>query len=164
MLNMLSRTSVLVGLFIAMMAIGYSFSFVQEAAGGALLDMLGSGAEAKARLAEMSAEQKQAHLWGTVINDTAYPLAYGGLFAGLVWRFAGTLRRWFVIPALAVIVVDLAENATQAMALAGNEALIGLKDILTPAKFGLFMLAALLVLVSVGLAIARRMRTGSDEA
>lgn len=158
MLNFLSRTWVLVGLFIAMMAIGYSFSFVQTAAGGSLLDMLGSGAEAKARLAEMSAEQKQAHLWGTVLNDTAYPLAYGGLFAGLVWRFAGTLRRWFVIPSLAVIVVDLAENTTQAMALAGNDSLIGLKDILTPAKFGLFMLAALLVLVSVGLAIARRMR------
>lgn len=158
MLDILSRTWVLVGLFIAMMAIGYSFSFVQAAAGGPLLDMLGSGAESKARLAEMSAEQKQAHLWGTVLNDTAYPLAYGGLFAGLVWRFAGTLRRWFVIPALAVIVVDLAENTTQAMALAGNEALIGLKDFLTPAKFGLFMLAALLVLVSVGLAIARRMR------
>ena len=39
--------------------------------------------------------------------------------------------------ALAVIVADLAENTTQAIALAGNESLIGLKDVLTPLKFGL---------------------------
>lgn len=158
MLNFLSRTWVLVGLFVAMMAIGYSFSFVQAASGGPLLDMMGSGAEAKTRLAEMSADQMTAHFWGTVLNDTAYPLAYGGLFAGLIWRFGGAWRKWFVIPALAVILVDLAENTTQAMALSGNESLIGLKDVLTPAKFGLFFLAALLVLVSVGLAIARRFR------
>ena len=164
MLNTLARTWVLVVLFVAMMGIGYSFSFVETAAGGPLLDLMGSGADAKARLAEMSAEQKQAHFWGTVLNDTAYPLAYGGLFAGLVWRFAGDLRRWLVIPALAVIVVDLVENTTQAMALMGNESLIGLKDVLTPAKFGLFFLAAFCVLVSIGLAIARRLRYGSAAA
>lgn len=164
MLNTISRTWALVALFVAMMAIGYSFSFVQTAAGGPLLDMMGSGADAKARLAEMSAEQKRSHFWGTVLNDTAYPLAYGGLFAGLIWRFAGDLRRWLVIPALAVIVVDLAENTTQAMALIGNESLIGLKDVLTPAKFGLFFLAAVCVLVSVGLAIARRLRNRPPAA
>ena len=109
-------------------------------------------------------KQQQAHFWGTVLNDTAYPLAYGGLFAGLVWRFAGDLRRWLVFPALAVIVVDLVENTTQAMALMGNESLIGLKDVLTPAKFGLFFLAAFCVLVSIGRAIARRLRYGSAAA
>ena len=164
MLNLLSRTWVMVGMFVAMMAIRYSFSFVQTAAGGPLLDMIGTGAEAKARLAEMSADQKTAHFWGTVLNDTAYPLAYGGLFAGLIWRLAGTLRRWLVIPALAVIVADLAENTTQAMALAGNESLIGLKDVLTPLKFGLFFLAAIMVLISVGLGIARRMKKAAPEA
>jgi len=164
MLSIFSRTWVLVGLFVAMLAIGYSFSFVQAGAGGPLLDMMGSGAEAKARLAEMSADQKTAHFWGTVLNDTAYPLAYGGLMTGMIWRFAGALRRWFVIPALAVIVVDLAENTTQAMALMNNESLIGLKDVLTPAKFGLFALAALLVLVSVGLAIFRRFREKPQDA
>nr|WP_070959052.1 hypothetical protein [Hyphomonas sp. Mor2] len=163
MLNILTRTWVLVGLFIAMLAIGYSFSFVQEAAGGALLDTLGTGAEAKARLAEMSADQKTAHFWGTVLNDTAYPFAYGGLLIGLIWRFAGTLRRWFVFPAFAVIVVDLTENTTQALALSGNEALIGLKDVLTPTKFGLFALAAVLALISIGLAILRHFRTRNSE-
>ncbi|MEM6556154.1 MAG: hypothetical protein AAF642_09785 [Pseudomonadota bacterium] len=164
MLNTLSRTWILVTLFVATILIGYSFSFVQTAAGGPLLDVLGSGVEAKARLVEMTAEQKQAHFWGTVLNDTAYPLAYGGLFAGLIWRFAGDVRRWFVLPALAVIVVDLAENTTQAMALSGNDSLIGLKDILTPAKFGLFFLAAFIVLISIGLAIVRRVRNRPPAA
>ena len=163
MLNLLSRTWVLVGLFIAMMVIGYSFSSAQDATGGVLLDMLGTGAEAKARLAEMSAEQKTAHFWATVLNDTAYPLAYGGLLIGLIWRFAGTLRRWFVLPAFAVIAADLSENATQALALTGNEALIGLKDILTPVKFGLFALAAVLALASIGLAVLRHFRTKKAE-
>ncbi|MEM1106754.1 MAG: hypothetical protein AAGH87_10220 [Pseudomonadota bacterium] len=158
MLTVLGRTWVLVALLVATLAVGYSFSFVQAAAGGPLLDTLGSGDAARARLAEMTQAQKTAHFWGTVINDTAYPLAYGGLFAGLIWRFAGALRGWFVWPALAVIVVDLAENAVQAAALSGHGALLGLKDILTPAKFGLFGLAALLVLASFALALARKLR------
>lgn len=164
MLNFLSKTWVLLALFVAMMAIGYSFSAAQVAAGGDLLDMLWSGDEAKARLAEMSAEQKSAHFTATILNDTAYPLAYGGLFAGLIWRFAGSLRPWLVIPALAVIIADLAENTTQAFALAGNESFIGLKDVLTPAKFGLFGVAALAVLISIGLAVFRRFRGKPDEA
>jgi len=159
MLSFLSRTWVLVALFVAMMAIGYSFSAAQVAAGGDLLDMLWSGDEARARLAEMSAEQKNAHFYATILNDTAYPLAYGGLFAGLIWRFAGSLRSWLVIPALAVIVADLAENATQAIALVGNESFIGLKDVLTPVKFGLFGIAAIAVLISVGLAVFRQFRS-----
>ncbi len=164
MLNFLSRTWVLAGFFVAMLAIGYSFSFVQTATGGELLDMVFTEAKAKARLDDMSADQKRAHLWATLINDTAYPLAYGGLFAGLIWRFAGSRRRWFVIPALAVIVADLAENATHALALTGNDALIGLKDFLTPAKFGLFLLAAICVLASLVLAAARRVRKKPAES
>ena len=158
MLNILSRSWVLLGLFIVMMATGYSFVSVQAATGGELLDMFFSGAEAKARLSEMSADQKRAHLVATLVNDTIYPLATGGLFAGLIWRFAGSIRGWMVIPPLVFIAVDLSENATQALALAGNEALIGLKDILTPAKFGLFLLSAILVLLSFVLAAVRRLR------
>ena len=159
MLDTTSRTWALAILFIAMMAIGYSFSFIEAASGGPLLDSLLSGAEAKARLMEMTAEQKTAHFWGTVLNDTLYPFAYGGLFAGLVWRFAGTFRKWMVMPALAAGLVDLAENTTQALALAGNDAFIGLKDILTPPKFGLVLLAIVLVLVSVVIALVRRVRS-----
>ncbi|MEO1303753.1 MAG: hypothetical protein AAFV37_02165 [Pseudomonadota bacterium] len=164
MLNTLSKTWVLVSLFIATLAIGYSFSFAQDATGGLLLDMLGTGEEAKARLSEMSPDQKTAHFWATVLNDTAYPLAYGGLFIGLIWRFSGQLRQWLILPAVAVIVADLAENTTQALALAGNDSLIGLKDILTPAKFGLFALAAVMVLLSFGLALARRFRPKTDTS
>lgn len=161
MLSLLSRTWVLVGLLVATLAIGYSFSSAQAAAGGPLLDMLWTGAEAKDRLAEMTTEQKTAHLWATLLNDTAYPLAYGGLLAGLIWRFAGTVRGWFVGPAIAVIIADLAENMTQALALSGNESFIRLKDVLTPVKFGLFSLAAVLALVSLVLAGIRLVRNRS---
>ena len=158
MLNFISKTWVLVTLFIAMLAIGYSFGPVQDAIGGPLLDMMWSGADASARLAEMDADQKRIHLLATLLNDTAYPLAYGGLFAGLIWRFAGSTRRWLIIPPLAAIVVDLAENLVQALALTSHDALLGLKDILTPAKFALSLVAVFLVLVSVILAIVRRVR------
>jgi len=155
-LSFLERTWVLVVLFLAMMLVGYSFSFVQEAIGGQLLDMISSSGEVLARLREMTPEQKQIHLWATLTLDTAYPLAYGGLFAGLVWRFAGSFRRWFIVPVLAVIATDLSENAIQVMALAGDEALIGLKDIFTPAKFGLFLLSLIAVIGSFVVAGVRR--------
>lgn len=145
MLHFISRAPVLIFLFVAMLIIGYLFNGVQEAAGGPLLDMIWNGADAKARLDGMTAEQKAAHFWGTVINDTAYPLAYGGLFAGLAWRFGGQ-RILLVLPAIGVAIADLAENTVQALALSGNESLIGLKDVLTPLKFGLFA-AALIVTV-----------------
>ena len=163
MLNLLARTAMLAVMFVIMMATGYSFSVVETATGGSLLDTMMNSADAAARLAEMTAEQKSVHLRATLVNDTVYPLAYGGLFAGLIWRFAGSLRRWFVVPPVAVIVVDLVENLVQAMALAGNDSLLALKDVLTPAKFGLFLLAAILVLFSLGSALFRRGRSPASS-
>ena len=153
----------MVGLLIAVIALGFSFSLVETAVGGGLLDLLGTGAEAKARLAEMSAEQKTAHLWVTLIIDTLYPLTNGGLLAGLIWRFAGGMRRGFVLAPAAFVLCDLSENTVQMIALLGNEALLGLKDVLTPAKFGLFALSAGLVLVSVVLAVVRRIRNPASN-
>lgn len=158
MLDFLSRTWVLFVLFAAMMAIGFSFSYVQIATGGALLDTLFTSAEASTRLAEMSAEQKRAHLSATLLNDTAYPLATAGFFVGMIWRFAGGLKRWFTLAPIALLIIDMTENLSQTFALMGNESFLGLKDVLTPAKFGMFALASALVLVSVVLAIIHRIR------
>ncbi|MEQ9316953.1 MAG: hypothetical protein RLN72_13945, partial [Henriciella sp.] len=85
-LNLLSRWQVILLCFVAMVLIGMSFAPVQDAIDGKLLDMIFSGEAAQARLAELSAEQREAHFWATVLNDTAYPLAYGGFFAGLAAR------------------------------------------------------------------------------
>ncbi|MGB3626737.1 MAG: hypothetical protein WA989_12960 [Henriciella sp.] len=125
-----------------------SFAPVQEAIGGPLLDMISSGKAARARLAEMSAEQRETHFWATVLNDTAYPLALGGFLAGLAARFGGNLRTFAVIPAFLAVITDLSENASQAVALQGEPAWLAAKTVLTPAKFGFFMLAAF---VAVGL-------------
>ncbi|MEO0435447.1 MAG: hypothetical protein AAF098_00925 [Pseudomonadota bacterium] len=157
-LNFLSKTWVLITLFIAMLAIGYSFSLVMPAVGGVLLDTLFTSEEVLARLGEMSAGQKRVHLLATIVIDTAYPLAYGGLMLGLTWRFAGLLRNWFIIAPLAVMFVDFAENLVQALALVDNTALLSLKDFLTPAKFGLFAVAVVLVLVSFLIAALRKLR------
>jgi hypothetical protein len=150
--NGLRRWPVILVFFIAMLLIGMSFAPVRNAIDGPLLDMIWSGTEAEARLSELSLDQRKVHFWGTVINDTLYPLAYGGFFAGVAGRFTADRRRGLVIvPAVATIVVDLAENTVQALALSGSISLLSLKTVLTPLKFGLF---AVSVLLALGLALA----------
>ncbi|MEM9939022.1 MAG: hypothetical protein AAF768_09255 [Pseudomonadota bacterium] len=139
----LTRTPVLIFLFLAMLAIGYSFSSVRAAVDGPILDMLMTGEAAQARLAELNAEQRRAHFWATVFNDTAYPLAYGGLLAGLALRFGGKI---LAVPAVGAALTDLAENTVQALALSGTADLLAAKSVLTPLKFGLFALAAVIAL------------------
>lgn len=159
MLNFIARTWVLVALFVATLLVGRSFQPVLEATGGALLDFQMNGDDALALLQGLTPEQKQIHFWGTVINDTAYPLAYGGLFAGIAWRFGGTPRRWLILPAFGAVVFDLLENTTQAIALSGFEAALVAKDVLTPVKFALAFSAGLLALLLLLLALLRRMRS-----
>ncbi|MEO1042713.1 MAG: hypothetical protein AAFX52_10505 [Pseudomonadota bacterium] len=156
MLELMSRTWTLIALVIATTLIGYSFRPVIDAAGGALLDFQMNGDDALALLRGMTPEQKTAHFWGTVINDTAYPLAYGSLYAGLLWRFGGPLRRWLVSLAFGAVLFDLLENTTQALALSGCETVIAAKDILTPVKFGFAITAGVLSLVLVFLAGIRK--------
>ena len=155
----LVRTPVIIGSFILMTLIGLSFAPVQAAIDGPLLDMVWTGEAAQARLAELNAAQRTAHFWGTVLNDTAYPLAYGAFFAGLAGRFAP--RPWRVgvmVPAGLTVIADLAENTVQALALAGAADLLALKSILTPVKFGLFAASALLALAFAVIALANWIR------
>ena len=163
---MLTRTPVIIGFFIAMLIVGLSFGLVRNAVGGPLLDLIWTGAGAEARLAEMSAGERQAHVWGTLINDTLYPLAYGGFLAGLAGRFAGERwQGWVMLLPLATVLLDFSENTVQVLALSGAPDLLALKSILTPAKFGLLGLSTLLAL---GLALAALvrwlMRRGAEKA
>ncbi len=162
MLNFLSRPWILVGLLIANLAVGASFRPVMEAAGGALLDMQMNGADALDLLRSMTADQKAAHLRGTLLNDTAYPVTYGALLAGLLWRFGGSLRTYLVGLPIAGAALDLTENTIQVVALMGNEAFLGLKDVVTPLKFGLIMMSFLLVVVFMALGAIRKIRTQSN--
>ncbi|WP_139792228.1 hypothetical protein [Henriciella litoralis] len=158
MMTFLSRTPVILGLLVAAVVILLSFSPLRQSLDGPLLDQIFSGDAAKARLAEFSAEQRRAHFWVTVINDTLFPLAYGGLLMGLAVRFGGRYGKLAAIPALLTIVFDLAENTVQALALSGTINLLGLKSFLTPAKMGFLLIAFLVALVFLIAAGFRRIR------
>ena len=134
-----------------------SFAPAQQAAGKPLLDFLMTGAAANERLAAMSADAKQAHFWGTVLNDTAYPIAYGSLLAGLAFRF-GAPKLIYGLPTLSGVMLDLAENTVQALALSDTANLLFLKSIITPLKFAMVAVAAGLALALIVRALWRKMK------
>ena len=155
--HILSRTPVLIALALTTLALMASFGPVQDAAGTPLLDFIMTGPEADYHLSNMTAEQKTAHFWGTVLNDTAYPLAYGSLFAGLAFRF-GAPKLAYGLPALSGIILDLAENTVQALALSDTVNLLFLKTVLTPLKFAMVALAAGLALTLMARAVWRKVK------
>ena len=152
----LTRVPVILGLLIAMVFIGMRFAPLQQTIDGPLLDMIMTGQAAKARLAEMTDAQRTAHFWGTLINDTLYPIAYGGFLAGLAGRLAP--GRWCalaMVPAFVTVLLDICENTVQMLALTGTADLLAAKTVLTPLKFGFFLISAVL---AAGLALAALVR------
>jgi hypothetical protein len=156
----LTKTTTLAFLLLTFMALMLGFRIFTEATGGitldTILDTIGPVSDAQALLASMSEAQKLAHFRLTLWLDMLFPLAYGGLFAGLTLRYFQTYGKWLVLPALLVIPVDITENIIQLLALSGSESLLGVKALLTPTKFILFQLSAGLALTSVLVAAARR--------
>jgi hypothetical protein len=152
----LAKTPMIIVSGLAMVAVGFCFSLVAPAVDGKLLDMIWTGPAAEARLAAMDGSARTAHFWATLIIDTAYPLAYGAFLAGLAARFAPMrFARLAMLPAFLIVILDLAENTVQMIALQGAGNHLWLKTYLTPAKFGMFGVAALLAGVLGLLALAR---------
>jgi hypothetical protein len=147
LLDFLSQNKILLLCFVAMLMIGYGFSFTEPLIGGELLDMQMNAADAHTRLAELSSYQRKMHLLTTLILDSLYPLAYGGFLAGIAGRFARSRQRLWAAPAMFTVFIDFCENGVQSLALMGHDNMLGLKDILTPLKFGGFALAALIAIV-----------------
>lgn len=104
-------------------------------------------------VAHMSQSQRTVHAWMTATLDVAYPITYGLLFAGLSLR---VFRPIFVIPAIAVIPVDLTEGFAQVLILTGNDSLLWLKAYVTPLKRLFFVSAILIALLAVGLDVKNR--------
>ena len=158
MVGALTRLQMIVLLLIATVVIAMSFGPVPAIVGPPLLDFIFNGEAARARLAELSTYQRQVHLYGTLINDTLFPLAYSGLLAGVAGRFASLRwRGWVMLPALAACVLDLCENAVQVLALSGTVDLLDLKTVLTPLKFGMAGVAIVLAIGLLGMGIVRRL-------
>lgn len=156
--DFLGRTPVLLASLVAMVALGAALR-AASAYAGPLLDFVYSGDAAAAQIAGMTAAQRSAHAWATGVLDTLYPLAYGGLFAGLAARFGGTWRGLAPLPMLAGIVFDYAENAVQVAALNGVSGVIAAKSVLTPVKFGLVYAGIAIGLGALLIAGARRLMT-----
>lgn len=154
----LIRTPVIWGLFIASVLITAGFVALAPNVGGQYLDSIWSGAGAEAHFQAMTAPQRSAHFWITVLLDTAYPLAYGGFFAAMALRFFGRFGRLAAVPAFATILVDLTENTVQALALSGAVDALEAKGWLTPMKFYLFDLAAIIALIALVIAIVNLFR------
>jgi len=156
LLGWLSRTPVILCFLGATLLIGAGFYFVVQAIDGKLLDEILTGDDAITRLNMMNDQQRESHFWGTVILDTLYPLAYGGLFIGLLSRFAWQWRWLLILVPVMGVLADFAENTVQAMALSGYAAeILVAKDIVSPIKFGA-LLASLGVSVLLGVGVLVR--------
>ena len=123
-----------------------------------ILDRFGDPDQVRTVLAAMTDDQKSAHWWMTLLLDYLYPVAYGGFFAGVIWRFFGKFGGWLALLALAAGAADAIENTIQLFILSGAEDLIWLKGIITPIKYSTFLPAAALALIGLCIAVARRLR------
>jgi hypothetical protein len=116
-----------------------------------LLDAVADPAEARALIAGLTGEQRQAHAWITGTLDVAYPLAYGALFLGAALRFFPRKGVLLAIPILIGIPADFLEGLVQILALTGQVDWLAAKAVLTPVKGGTFVYGAVLALLGVAL-------------
>ncbi|KCZ97782.1 hypothetical protein HPO_13045 [Hyphomonas polymorpha PS728] len=154
-MQVLTRAPVLWALFVMMILSGAAFQVFGPAVGGAYLDMVSDPAEVRALFAALTPEQKTAHFWVTVLNDTVFPLSFGLLFAGMALRFFGRWGKLAALPGFAVLIFDLTENTVQALALAGVADALDTKAWITPLKFGLFWLAAAIAIIAALIGVFR---------
>ncbi len=149
MLNFLRRPKVIIANLIVAIALIFGFLAWSPSVGGVILDRLSSVDDTRALLASMTAAQKNSHFWMTLLLDYAFPLTYGAFFAGLALRFPGRIGMVLAVPALLVFGADVSENMVQLLALKGVDGLLFTKEFLTPAKFFLFNIAAVIALSSL---------------
>ncbi len=157
MKRLLCKTSTLLLLLATAIVLIFGFVLWTPSVGGTNLDGVGPVLEVQQLLASMSETQKSSHFRMTLWLDMLFPLAYGGFFAGVALRNFEKLGVWLAIPALLVIPIDIAENIIQLIALSGNESLLVAKSILTPAKFALFYIAAVIAFASLMFAAKRKL-------
>jgi len=153
LLGWFAKIPVILAFLVLTLLVGAGFWPVMQAIDGSLLDMISDGESAIVRLTEMSPDQRSTHFYATVTLDVLYPLAYGGLFIGLLSRLAWSWRWLLICVPIIGAIADYAENTVQAMALSGHDASILLaKTYITPLKSGALVatLGLCLVLGAIG--------------
>lgn len=121
-----------------------------------LIDEISDPQHVAPQVALMSSLQIKAHIWVTAILDVLFPLAYAALFAGLALRFLGSVGKILFIPAILAAVTDLSEGVLQIMIFHGSEWAVLQKALVTPLKFGLFVIAVAIALIALGVAVSRK--------
>ncbi len=148
LLRLLARPALLWPAAALTLALHVAIHFARRLTGGDLLDFRLTGAGARALLDTLASRPGaiEAHIRITALLDTAYPLAYGVLVAGLCARYATARPGIAAAPALLAAACDLAENAVQLLALTGAADLLAAKTLLTPLKFALIAPASALAI------------------
>jgi len=156
LLNWLSQTKVLWVSFVLTVLVSVAFVTLASQVNGHFLDEALTQAAALEALNGLSSDQKSFHFWVTALLDTLYPLVYGGFFAGMIARLAGSMRRWAVWPGFIGVDCDFVENIAQMLALSNDPSWLFLKDFVTPIKMGGIGISLLLIAVFGVLALRRR--------
>ena len=162
MREFLTQGRVIVATGLAFLGLTIAFGIWIQAYDLHIIDEISDPDQIRSVVAAMSAEQRSAHWWMTLVLDYFYPLAYGAFFAGMAYRFFGKLGPWLALPALICIPADIIENTIQLFILSGNDGLIWVKAIVTPIKLATFIPAALIALVGLGIAAHRKLRPETD--
>lgn len=133
------------------------FIFTPHSLGFATLDSTASPVLARQEISLMTHNQRIVHLVLTAIVDSLFALAYGFLFLGMAARFWGRLAFTLTVLIAVLVATDFLENAVQIIGLLGWSNLLVAKSFLTPLKFILFFAGWLMVILSVPLALVRKM-------
>lgn len=149
MLDTLRKPWIIAASFVVAIALVFAFQAWITSLGGTSLDRAASVEEQMALLTSMTDGQKNSHFQMTLMLDILFPLSSGAFFAGLALNFPKSLGVLLAIPAFLFVGFDLTENTIQLMALKGNYGLLSVKAFVTPAKFFLFYVAALIALASL---------------
>ncbi len=136
-------------LFVITLLLTVFFGVVMQIWDFMLIDEMFNADQINNHIISMTVAQKQAHIWTTATLDVLYPLAYGGLFAGIALKAFGKSGLWLALPSLLCIPVDLTEGYAQVMLLTGNAEFMSLKTITTPLKLALFITGLAIAIVGL---------------
>ena len=164
-LNTLSKPRALIVSCIACVGLMPTFQWMHSGlADGPLLDTLLTGAEARLRLGDMTPQQVRIHLIGSATIDMLFPIAYGALFSGCLYRYGGSWRMPFATIPLIGATFDIMENSVHILALVNGPDLLDVKPALTGPKFVFALIAVGCVIVVMTSKLCRLWRDRSRDS
>ena len=134
--------------FFIFITLSTGFLLVMKVCDFMIIDEMYKSDDIIAHIQNMSAAQKSAHIWTTATLDVAYPFSYAALFGGLTVT-AFPHQKWLALPILICVPFDLIEGVTQIALLNDQFDWVLIKQVVTPIKFILLILSAIIGLVSL---------------